>query len=66
MSAKQQAAISKLMHLLKEWDKGSTNVRRKILIDFIVQHQNKTGTALEEEFAHAASLFLHELPLGYA
>ncbi|CAF0829219.1 unnamed protein product [Brachionus calyciflorus] len=57
MSAKQQTAINSLMYLLKEWDKGSINVRRKILHDFIVQHQNTTGTELEEEFAHSASLF---------
>jgi len=58
MSAKQQAAVSKLMHLLKEWDKGSIAVRRRILNDFIHNHQNKTGTELEEELAHSASLFL--------
>ncbi len=58
MSAKQQAAITKFMHLLREWDKGSTNVRRKILTDFIAQHKNKTGTEIEEEMAHSASLFL--------
>lgn len=57
MSSKQQTAVTKLMHLLKEWDKGSTNVRRKILKEFIAQHQNKTGTELEEELAHSASLF---------
>jgi hypothetical protein len=58
MSAKQQAAITKFMHLLREWDKGSTNVRRKILVEFIAQHKNKTGTEIEEEMAHSASLFL--------
>lgn len=57
MSAKQQTAINKFMYLLKEWDKGSVNIRRKILRDFIIQHQNKTGTELEEELAHSASLF---------
>lgn len=57
MSAKQQAAINKFMHILREWDKGSTPVRRKILSDFITQNQNKTGTDLEEELAHTASLF---------
>jgi hypothetical protein len=58
MSAKQQAAITKFMHLLKEWDKGSVNIRRKILKDFISHHKNKTGTEIEEELAHSASLFL--------
>jgi len=42
----------KLLHI------GSIPVRRKILIDFIEQHQNKTGTEIEEEMAYAASLFL--------
>ena len=58
MSAKQQAAITKFMHLLKEWDKGSVSIRRKILNDFISHHKNKTGTEIEEELAHSASLFL--------
>jgi hypothetical protein len=58
MSAKQLAARSKFMHLLAQWDKGSVNIRKKILIDFIAQNQNKTGTDLEEMLAHSASLFL--------
>jgi hypothetical protein len=57
MSAKQQAAINRFMHILKEWDKGSIPVRKKILVEFIKQNQNKTGTDLEEELAHTASLF---------
>lgn len=60
-SAKQQSAISKVMSLLQEWDKGSKTVRKKILDDFITQNQNKTGPELEEEFAQAASLFLARL-----
>ncbi|XP_060562979.1 armadillo-like helical domain containing protein 1 [Ruditapes philippinarum] len=61
MSAKQQTAISKVMAVLQEWDKGSKVTRRKILQDFIAQNQNKTGPELEQEFAHAASLFLTRL-----
>ncbi|XP_052258439.1 armadillo-like helical domain containing protein 1 [Dreissena polymorpha] len=61
MSAKQQTAISKVMTLLQEWDKGSKSMRRKILVDFIAQNQNKTGPELEQEFAQAASLFLTRL-----
>ena len=57
MSAKQQAAINKFMHILREWDKGSVPVRRKILVQFIKQNHEKTGTDLEEELAHTASLF---------
>lgn len=61
MSAKQQTAISKVMALLQEWDKGSKVTRKKILQDFIVQNQNRTGPELEQEFAQAASLFLARL-----
>ena len=57
MSAKQQAAITKFMHLLSQWDKGSTPVRKKILKDFSAINQRKTGTEIEEELAHSASLF---------
>ncbi|XP_021362451.1 uncharacterized protein C1orf228 homolog isoform X2 [Mizuhopecten yessoensis] len=60
-SAKQQSAISKVMNLLQEWDKGSKAVRGRILKDFISQNQNKTGPELEQEFAQAASLFLARL-----
>ena len=60
-SAKQQSAISKVMVLLQEWDRGSKAVRGKILHDFVNQNQNKTGPELESEFAQAASLFLTRL-----
>lgn len=60
-SAKQQSAISKIMGLLQEWDKGSKVVRQKILQDFVAQNQHKTGPELEHEFAQAASLFLTRL-----
>lgn len=57
MSAKQQSATNQFNHLLKEWDKGSVPLRRKVLIEFVKKNQNKTGTELEEEMAHSASLF---------
>ncbi len=60
-SAKQQTAITTVMNLLQEWDKGSKVVRKQILIDFIIQNQNKTGPELEAEFSQAASLFLTRL-----
>lgn len=60
-SAKQQTAMSRIMNLLQEWDKGSKSVRKKILQDFILQNQSKTGPELEQEFAQAASLFLTRL-----
>jgi len=61
MSAKQQTAISKVMSILQEWDKGGKGTRKKILEDFVAQNQNKTGPELELEFAQAASLFLTRL-----
>ena len=61
MTAKQQTAISKVMTLLQEWDKGTKTTRKNILEDFIAQNQNKTGPELEEAFAQAASLFLTRL-----
>ncbi|XP_074642308.1 armadillo-like helical domain containing protein 1 [Tubulanus polymorphus] len=60
-SAKQQSAISNLLNLLQEWDKGNKAVRKNILLDFISQNVNKTGPELEQEFAEAASLFLTRL-----
>lgn len=60
-SAKHDMAITQVMNLLNEWDKGSKSVRRKILQDFIAQNQNKTGPELEAIFAQAASLFLTRL-----
>lgn len=60
-SAKQQTSISRVMDILQEWDRGTKQVRRKMLEDFISQNQNKTGPELEQEFAQAASLFLTRL-----
>jgi len=61
VSAKQQGAITSVMVLLREWDKGSKITRQQILIDFINQNYNKTAPELEAEFAQAASLFLTRL-----
>lgn len=60
-SAKQQTAVSKVMNLLHEWDKGSKVVRQKILLNFIEENMNKTGPELDSEFAEVASLFLARL-----
>jgi hypothetical protein len=61
-SAKQQSAISNVTNgVLREWDKGSKSVRKRMLLDFISQNRNKTGPELEQEFAQAASLFLTRL-----
>ena len=58
MSAKELAARSKFMQLLSQWDRGSTQTRRQILLDFVYHNQNKTGTEIEEMLANSASLFL--------
>lgn len=60
-SEQQQTSISRVMNILQEWDKGTKGVRKKILINFIQQCQNKTGPELEQQFAQAASLFLARL-----
>ncbi|KAH9499932.1 Armadillo-like helical domain containing protein 1 [Bulinus truncatus] len=60
-SSKQQTSISRVMNILQEWDRGTKQVRKKILEEFIFQNQNKTGPELEEEFVQAASLFLTRL-----
>ncbi|MGH0143482.1 UNVERIFIED_CONTAM: hypothetical protein FKN15_046210 [Acipenser sinensis] len=58
---KEQAAISRVMAFLQDWDQGSKAVRSRMLSDFINQHSGKTGPELELEFAQAASLFLARL-----
>ena len=58
MSAKQQKATVQFMYLLQEWDKGSVQLRKKILKDFVNHNQNKNGTEIEEQLAHSASLLL--------
>ena len=60
-SAKQQTAITKVMSLLQEWDKGSKVTRKQILDDFISQNENRMGPEIEAEFSQAASLFLTRL-----
>ena len=52
------AYVRKLLH---RWDHGNKAVRARILEDFIVANQNKTGPELECEFAQSASLFLTRL-----
>ncbi|KAI8773492.1 armadillo helical domain containing protein 1, partial [Biomphalaria glabrata] len=61
MGSKQQTSISRVLGILSEWDKGTKQLRKKILEQFIIQNQNKTGPELEEEFVQAASLFLTRL-----
>lgn len=58
MSTKHQKATAQFMRLLNEWDKGSKETRKKILTDFTAHNQNRTGTEIEEELAHSASLLL--------
>ncbi|EMP26497.1 hypothetical protein UY3_16420 [Chelonia mydas] len=60
-STKEQAAISRLMGFLQEWDNASKAARSHILGNFIEANQGKTGPELELEFSQGASLFLTRL-----
>ncbi|XP_069498434.1 armadillo-like helical domain containing protein 1 isoform X2 [Ambystoma mexicanum] len=60
-SPKEQAAISRLMSFLQEWDHGGKSVRQRILNNFITLNRGKTGPELEQEFSQGGSLFLARL-----
>ncbi|KAJ6659479.1 hypothetical protein lerEdw1_018713 [Lerista edwardsae] len=60
-STKEQAAISRLISFLQEWDSGGKAVRSRILENFILANNGKTGPELEMEFSQGASLFLARL-----
>ncbi|KAH0618693.1 hypothetical protein JD844_018102 [Phrynosoma platyrhinos] len=57
-SIKEQAAISRLISFLQEWDSAGKVARNHILENFILANQGKTGPELEMEFSQGASLFL--------
>ncbi|XP_070601110.1 armadillo-like helical domain containing protein 1 isoform X3 [Erythrolamprus reginae] len=57
-SIKEQAAISRLISFLQEWDSAGKVTRKHILENFILANQGKTGPELEIEFSQGASLFL--------
>nr|XP_020638938.1 uncharacterized protein C1orf228 homolog [Pogona vitticeps]XP_020638939.1 uncharacterized protein C1orf228 homolog [Pogona vitticeps]XP_020638940.1 uncharacterized protein C1orf228 homolog [Pogona vitticeps] len=57
-SIKEQAAISRLISFLQEWDSAGKVARCRILENFILTNQGKTGPELEMEFSQGASLFL--------
>lgn len=57
-SIKEQAAISRLISFLQEWDNAGKVARCHILENFILTNQGKTGPELEMEFSQGASLFL--------
>lgn len=57
-SIKEQAAISRLISFLQEWDNANKFTRRRILDSFITTSHGKTGPELEVEFSQGASLFL--------
>ncbi|KAL1023127.1 hypothetical protein UPYG_G00036730 [Umbra pygmaea] len=61
MSASKEAAISKVMRFLHEWDHGNRTVRSRLLTAFLTHNTGKTCPELEQEFAHVASLFLARL-----
>ena len=54
----ETTSVRKLLH---QWDHGNKQVRVRILEDFILINQNKTGPEIENEFAQSASLFLTRL-----
>ena len=60
-TSKEQAAISKIMSFLQEWDHGNKIVRSRMLNAFLTQNTGKTCPELEVEFAQVASLFLARL-----
>jgi hypothetical protein len=47
-----------LFQLTRTWDKGSRQVRERILKEFVGSMQNATGPQLEKELNNGASLFL--------
>ncbi|XP_060629354.1 armadillo-like helical domain containing protein 1 [Anolis sagrei] len=57
-SVKEQAAVSRLISFLQEWDSSGKVTRSHILENFILANQGKTGPELEMEFSQGASLFL--------
>lgn len=57
-SIKEQAAISRLLSFLQEWDDADKVLRTQILTTFIETNEGKTGPELELEFSQGASLFL--------
>ncbi|XP_038188710.1 armadillo-like helical domain containing protein 1 isoform X5 [Arvicola amphibius] len=60
-SIKEQAAISRLLSFLQEWDNAGKGLRTQILTKFIETNEGKTGPELELEFSQGASLFLIRL-----
>ncbi|KAM5266522.1 armadillo-like helical domain containing protein 1 isoform 2-T8 [Hipposideros larvatus] len=60
-SIKEQAAISRLLSFLQNWDNAGKVTRSHILSNFIETNQGKTAPELEQEFSQGASLFLVRL-----
>uniref|UniRef100_A0A452VIY2 Uncharacterized protein n=1 Tax=Ursus maritimus TaxID=29073 RepID=A0A452VIY2_URSMA len=60
-SIKEQAAISRLLSFLQDWDNAGKVARSHILDNFIKTNQGKTSPELEQEFSQGASLFLARL-----
>ncbi|XP_070950219.1 armadillo-like helical domain containing protein 1 isoform X2 [Macaca nemestrina] len=60
-SIKEQAAISRLLSFLQEWDNAGKVARSHILDKFIETNRGKTAPELEQEFSQGASLFLVRL-----
>ncbi|KAK2106624.1 hypothetical protein P7K49_016138 [Saguinus oedipus] len=54
-SIKEQAAISRLLSFLQEWDNAGKVARSHILDKFVETNQGKTAPELEQEFSQGAS-----------
>ncbi|XP_026201222.1 armadillo-like helical domain containing protein 1 [Anabas testudineus] len=62
MSAQEeQANIGKVLGFLRDWDRGDSGVRSRMLNTFVTQNTGKTFYELELQFAQVASLFLARL-----
>uniref|UniRef100_A0A8C5ZNS0 Uncharacterized protein n=1 Tax=Marmota marmota marmota TaxID=9994 RepID=A0A8C5ZNS0_MARMA len=62
---KEQAAISRLLSFLQEWDHAGKVPRNHILNNFIQTDQGKTSPELKQEFCQGSSLFLVSLILPW-
>ncbi|XP_022615323.1 uncharacterized protein C1orf228 homolog [Seriola dumerili] len=57
----EQANLGKVLSFLREWDRGDTTVRSRMLNTFLSQNAGKSFYELECEFAQVSSLFLARL-----
>ncbi|CAG5122779.1 unnamed protein product, partial [Candidula unifasciata] len=56
-----KTSVYRVADIIGKWDKGTTKVRKRLLQDFVVANQGKTGPEVEHYFAQAESLFLFRM-----